>query len=122
MHIKPCPRYLKDRVDPFLWWKTNKTQQPLLAEIARDWLCVPAASRCSERLFSQIGNIITSKRQGWTLEQPNINPNINEKEASSKQAMAASTPKSAKRRKPSGQESQTQSQARDNEGSDVEFP
>ena len=33
-----------------------------------------------------------------------------EKEASPKQPVAASTPKSAKRRKPSGQGSQTQSQ------------
>ena len=35
---------------------------------------------------------------------------------SPKQPMAASTPKSAKRRNSSGQGSQTQSQARDNEG------
>ena len=43
------------------------------------------------------------------------------KESSPKQPVGASTPKSTKRRKPSGQGSQTQSQARDNEGSDVEF-
>ena len=53
----------RHRVDPLLWWKTNKANLPLLAEIAREWLCVPAASSSSERLFSQSGSIITSKRQ-----------------------------------------------------------
>ena len=37
----------------------------LLAEITREWVCVPAASSSSLRLFSQSANIITSKRQNF---------------------------------------------------------
>ena len=44
-----------------------------------------------------------------------------ENEASPKQTVVALIPKSAKRRKPSGHGSQTHSQAKGNEGSDVEF-
>ena len=62
----------RHKVDPLQWWKANKGHLPLLAELAREWLCVPAASSSSERLFSQSGNIISSKRQ-------NLDPSTSKK-------------------------------------------
>ena len=51
------------RVDPLLRWKTDKLHLPLLADIARERLFVPAALNSSERMFSQSGNIIASNSQ-----------------------------------------------------------
>ena len=62
----------RHKVDPLQWWKANKGHLPLLAELAREWLCVPAASSSSERLFSQSGHIISSKRQ-------NLDPSTSKK-------------------------------------------
>jgi hypothetical protein len=45
-----------------LWWKHNKNRFPVLSELATKYLCAPATSTPSERLFSQAGNTMTSKR------------------------------------------------------------
>ena len=52
----------KHKVDTLVWWKSYHSQLPLLADLAREWLCIPMSSSSSERLFSASGNIISNKR------------------------------------------------------------
>ena len=40
-----------------LWWKSNQEQFPVIAEVARKLLCVPATSVPSERIFSTAGQV-----------------------------------------------------------------
>ena len=54
--------------EPLPWWKRNKKKYPMLAIMARKYLCVCATSSASERLFSSSGQIITSLRA-------HLNPN-----------------------------------------------
>ena len=51
---------LKD--DPLKWWSVNEVTLPVLAQIARKYLLIPAASVPSERLFSDAGNHISARR------------------------------------------------------------
>lgn len=48
--------------DPLAWWKVHKINFPRLCKMARKYLCVPATSAPSERLFSAEGNIVTCTR------------------------------------------------------------
>ncbi|XP_078023596.1 E3 SUMO-protein ligase ZBED1-like, partial [Epinephelus lanceolatus] len=48
--------------DPLAWWKVHKINFPRLCNMARKYLCVPATSAPSERLFSAGGNIVTCTR------------------------------------------------------------
>lgn len=50
------------------WWKAHQKSLPLLAELARNVLCIPAASASSERVFSASGNIITDQRHNLSPE------------------------------------------------------
>lgn len=45
----------------YLWWNTNKTRYPMLSEMARKYICIPATSTPSERVFSTAGNIVSAK-------------------------------------------------------------
>jgi transposase InsO family protein len=45
-----------------IWWKENGAYYPLLQRIARKYLCVPATSVPSERLFSKVGELVSKKR------------------------------------------------------------
>ena len=47
---------------PFNWWLNKKNKYPILAKMARTFLAIPATSTSSERLFSDAGNLLTSKR------------------------------------------------------------
>ncbi len=47
---------------PMLWWKENCSRYKHLAQLARKYLCLPATSVPSERLFSTAGNIVSAKR------------------------------------------------------------
>ena len=49
-------------VNPCEWWKHHKTQYPILAKIARDYICIPATSVPSEQAFSKSGELISKKR------------------------------------------------------------
>ena len=45
--------------NPLLWWKGNQ-QMPVLALMAKKFLCICASSSASERTFNTSGNIITT--------------------------------------------------------------
>jgi hypothetical protein len=47
---------------PFNWWLNKKNKYPVLTKMARIFLAIPATSTSSERLFSDAGNLLTSKR------------------------------------------------------------
>jgi hypothetical protein len=49
-------------VDILKWWNENEQVLPLLSREARKFLCIPASSTSSERMFSAAGNIVTAKR------------------------------------------------------------
>lgn len=51
-----------EEYDPFVWWLTNKSQYPVLHNLAMKYLSIPATSVPSERLFSDAKNLITPQR------------------------------------------------------------
>jgi len=61
-------RYLNEtaqaehNVSPLLWWRAHQAQLPRLAVLARKYLCAPATSTPSERVFSTSGDIIGENR------------------------------------------------------------
>ena len=48
--------------DPLEWWRMNESRFPLLANLARKYLCICATSTASERVFSTAGNVVTPNR------------------------------------------------------------
>jgi hypothetical protein len=50
------------KTDPLETWKQWSKGMPLLGEVARKWLAVPASSASSERVFSSAGLTISKKR------------------------------------------------------------
>ena len=44
------------------WWSKKSLFYPHLARLAKRYLCVPASSVPSERIWSLAGNIVTKKR------------------------------------------------------------
>ena len=44
------------------WWKNHEHKNSKLARLAKKYLCIPASSVSSERIFSLAGNIINKKR------------------------------------------------------------
>lgn len=59
---------LSESADIYDWWRTNQHSFPILSRIARKYLSIPATSVPSERLFSDAGNQITSKRNQISSE------------------------------------------------------
>lgn len=53
---------LRFDLNAFEWWKFRENKYPALAELAKQYLAIPATSVSSERCFSTAGNIVTSKR------------------------------------------------------------
>lgn len=62
------PVSVQDSKAPLEWWKAHRKCLPILAELARNVLCIPAASASSERVFSASGNIVTDKRHNLSCE------------------------------------------------------
>ncbi|EXX52751.1 zinc finger BED domain-containing protein 1-like [Rhizophagus irregularis DAOM 181602=DAOM 197198] len=65
--VDEIPNYLTlplalEPENPLIWWKLRLQMFPKLAKIARKYLAVPATSVSSERLFSDAGNLINTKR------------------------------------------------------------
>lgn len=48
--------------DPLQWWKLHEDKCPLVVQLAKQVLCIPATSVASERVFSTAGDIVTSQR------------------------------------------------------------
>jgi len=44
------------------WWSGNRLEMPTLANIARDYLPIPASSAAVERVFSSAKHLVTDKR------------------------------------------------------------
>lgn len=48
--------------DPLEWWAKHEKAFPPIAAMARFYLCIPATSVPSERIFSKMGRIVTKLR------------------------------------------------------------
>ena len=48
--------------DPLQWWKAQPLNYPSLGKVAQKYLCICAISYVSERLFSTVGNVVSSFR------------------------------------------------------------
>lgn len=57
--------------NPLEWWKNNESRFPLIAVIAKSFLCVPVTSTPSERVFSKAGLIVSKLRSN--LKPKNVN-------------------------------------------------
>ncbi|XP_062292961.1 E3 SUMO-protein ligase ZBED1-like [Scomber scombrus] len=44
------------------WWRRNENRFPFMAKMAQKYLCIPATSTPSERIFSKAGNVVTRYR------------------------------------------------------------
>ena len=53
---------IKRNDDPFQWWSRNSSRYPEMSRMAKVYLCFPASSVYSERLFSEAGSIYETKR------------------------------------------------------------
>jgi hypothetical protein len=58
----------KEYNDPLPWWKENASKYPALAPLAQLFLCIPASSAPSERVWSQAARVLTVKRTNTTDE------------------------------------------------------
>ena len=54
--------------DPLQWWKARASIYPNLSLTVKHYMCIPATSVPSERVFSTAGNLLTSRRQRLTPE------------------------------------------------------
>ncbi|MBN3282620.1 ZBED1 protein, partial [Polyodon spathula] len=48
--------------DPLIWWKAQQANFPRLCKLAQKYLCIPATSSASERVFSTCGSVVTCKQ------------------------------------------------------------
>ncbi|XP_056132772.1 E3 SUMO-protein ligase ZBED1-like [Lampris incognitus] len=49
-------------VNPLAWWKAHEGEYPIMSNLARRFLCIPATSLLSERVFSAAGRLVTRLR------------------------------------------------------------
>ncbi len=60
---------LDDDSKPLLYWKDHRSEFPLLCQLARRYLAVPASSAPVERLFSIAGKTFSKERSRLTDER-----------------------------------------------------
>ncbi|KAM7307367.1 E3 SUMO-protein ligase ZBED1-like [Ixodes scapularis] len=53
---------LGHNLDALKWWRDHESKFPAVAQLAMKYMCIPASSASSERVFSTAGNIVTAKR------------------------------------------------------------
>ncbi len=58
--------------DPLTWRRNNEARYPLLATVAKRYLCICATSTPSERVFSAAGNIVTPIRSSLKPDKVNM--------------------------------------------------
>jgi hypothetical protein len=51
----------KEYNDPLDWWKENEHKYSVLAELAKLFLCIPASSAPSERIWSRTSQVLSLK-------------------------------------------------------------
>lgn len=69
-----CEPQIDINMDPFEWWKSHEKKFPQLARLAKKYLCIPATSVASERIFSTAGNIVSPQRN--CLASENVSTNV----------------------------------------------
>ena len=65
--------------DALVWWKINGKRFPILARLAKRYLCVPATSVPAERIFSTAGLVISNQRSSLTPENADMLIFLNKK-------------------------------------------
>ena len=55
-------KVVRRAVDPLVWWNANASRFPRLAAQAKRYLCIPATSVPSERVFSFAGYLVDKRR------------------------------------------------------------
>ncbi|KAK0137901.1 Zinc finger BED domain-containing protein 1 [Merluccius polli] len=63
---------LNTEADPLEWWKMSQNFYPRLSNLARKYLCIPATSASSERVFSTGGNVVTCLRSSLKPDQEQL--------------------------------------------------
>ncbi|XP_069800972.1 E3 SUMO-protein ligase ZBED1-like [Dendropsophus ebraccatus] len=63
---------LDSEKNPLEWWRRHSVNFPLLSKVAKKYLCIPATSSSSERVFSSGGNIVTCLRSSLKPEKVNM--------------------------------------------------
>ncbi|XP_070138456.1 uncharacterized protein [Drosophila bipectinata] len=58
-------------LETLTYWKTHFLEYPSLAAVAKRYLCIPASSTESERMFIRAGQIISDRRT--SLKQKHLN-------------------------------------------------
>ncbi len=58
--------------DPLAWWKAHVEEMQMLSKVARKYLCIPATSVPSERVFSASGHILSPHRSRLSTENVNM--------------------------------------------------
>ena len=50
------------KVNALEWWRQNQAEFPNLSKMAQDYLAIPATSVPSERVFSDVGQLVYDRR------------------------------------------------------------
>jgi hypothetical protein len=54
--------------NPLIWWQENEKSFPLIAVLAKKYLCIPATEASSERVFSTASLILTKTRNALSSD------------------------------------------------------